>query len=471
MNLLGTIVLFAWPVVVLALFATLPARRALLAAFLGGWMFLPMGAWELPIVAYSKTSITPVAALIAALLLDGPRFARCRFRWPDVGMLAWCLVPIASSISAGYGPKEGFSAAIARTIVWGLPYLLGRVYFTNLAEVRELAVALFIGGLVYTPLCLFEIRFSPQLHTWIYGFQQYEWVQGLRGGGYRPLVFMQHGLAVGMFMTSAALVGFWLWWTGAVRQLMGVPMWLLVGGVMVTAVLCKSTGATLLMLMGCGVLVAIRVAPMRVIAVALLLMPIGYIGLRTVGGWSGRELVEFAAMISPERAHSVDVRLTSEDGMWELMRPQLLLGAERFTFAGAEVPSDETDDDTPARRVIPDGMWVIALGCNGLVGLAAFLSALQLPFGAVIWRVPARLWSHPNVSACAVLVVMLGLYTIDCLFNAMINPLMFLSAGAVVSVAFGVARPRPVRTARPPSPKRPDWRETLLGMQEPSRVP
>ena len=58
-----------------------------------------------------------------------------------------------------------------------------------------------LGGLIYVPLCLFEVRMSPQLHNMVYGFAQHSFGQTVRGGGWRPMVFMQHGLAVGLFMS------------------------------------------------------------------------------------------------------------------------------------------------------------------------------------------------------------------------------------------------------------------------------
>ena len=102
-----------------------------------------------------------------------------------------------------------------QTVTWGIPYFLGRIYFNDLQGLRELSVAIFIGGLIYVPFCLYEIRFSPQLHRLLYGYHQHDFSQTFRFGGYRPMVFMQHGLMVGMWMGMATLAGIWLAWTGA----------------------------------------------------------------------------------------------------------------------------------------------------------------------------------------------------------------------------------------------------------------
>ena len=51
---------------------------------------------------------------------------------------------------------------------------MGRAYFGDVKGLRELATVLFIGGLIYIPLYLYEIRLSPQLHNTIYGFHQHD---------------------------------------------------------------------------------------------------------------------------------------------------------------------------------------------------------------------------------------------------------------------------------------------------------
>src|SRR5256885_7505918 len=84
--------------------------------------------------------------------------------------------------------------------------------------------ALPIAGVIYVPLCLFECAISPQLHFMTFGFYQHDFNQVIRMGGYRPMVFLQHGLAVGMLMTASSICGFWLWWTGSLKSLFGVPV-------------------------------------------------------------------------------------------------------------------------------------------------------------------------------------------------------------------------------------------------------
>ncbi len=111
----------------------------------------------------------------------------------------------------GVGPLAGVSRVMTGMFRWGIPYAMGRAYFRDWGSLRELAIGVFIGGVAYLPFVWYEIRMSPQLHTMLYGFFQHTFGQHLRYGGFRPIVFMQHGLMVGLWMAAASLAGLWLW--------------------------------------------------------------------------------------------------------------------------------------------------------------------------------------------------------------------------------------------------------------------
>src|SRR5204863_66271 len=67
-----------------------------------------------------------------------------------------------------------------------------------------------VGGLIYSVLILWEVRMSPQLHATVYGAspRQADFAQAIRWGGYRPIVFMPHGLAVALFICNTVMAAF-----------------------------------------------------------------------------------------------------------------------------------------------------------------------------------------------------------------------------------------------------------------------
>lgn len=430
MTVFAYIALFGWIPAVLLLFAAMPSRRAVVASFMLAWLFLPMMSVPLPgLPDFSKMAATSYGVLLGTLIFDSDRFATFRPRWVDIPMAVWCVVPFFSSIANGLGWYDGLSTTLSQAVLWGMPYFIGRLYFRELADFRDLAVVVFVGGLIYVPLCLWEIKMSPRLHQDVYGFLQHSWGQTKRGGGWRPMVFMQHGLMVGMWMASATLVGFWLLRARVVRVVWDFPAWMLVLGLGVTAVLCKSTGATMLLLAGVGALVISTWMRRAWIVVLLMLFPVAWFAFRTTGLWTGETARRWSAeTLGDQREGSLAVRLRSED---ILIRHAMKRPA--FGWGGHGRLQLATDDE--GRRAVPDGMWVISFGKHGLVGLVSWGLVMVLPMFLLVRRYPAHLWLHPAVAPAAAIGMVLAVYAIDCLFNAMMNPVFVLAAGGIAALA------------------------------------
>jgi hypothetical protein len=406
-------------------FLALPARRALCLSFLAAWLFLPIADYELPgIPDFNKSSAIALSALVVIALFQGRRLLSLRARWVDAPMLAWCLCPIASSLSNDLGLYDGLAASLTHFIKWGIPYLVGRLYFAELPALGELAVAIFVGGLVYVPLCLLECRLSPQLHTWVYGYHQHVFAQAIRFGGFRPTVFLEHGLVVAMWMAAATIVGAALALSGARRNLAGAPAAWLVGALFVTTLLCKSVNAWVALAVGLAGVGRLR-AP--VLFCLLVFSPLYMVARST--GWldTDRTLALAGDYLPEERLQSLETRLRNEDVLVVRALERPLLG-----WAGwgrARIRDDDGND-----TCITDGRWVIALGENGLVGLVAFTVALALPL-LLLLRLPLGAWRAPAVAPAAALAIVLGLNLVDCMFNAPINPVLLLATGGLTGLS------------------------------------
>jgi hypothetical protein len=59
-----------------------------------------------------------------------------------------------------------------------IPFYLGAALFNERDTLRDLMKAFVVGGLVYLPLVVFELRASPQLHAWVYGYHQHSVAAG-----------------------------------------------------------------------------------------------------------------------------------------------------------------------------------------------------------------------------------------------------------------------------------------------------
>ena len=427
-NVFAVGVLAAWVPLIFVLFATMSSRRATIAAFVIGYLFLPDARFTFHTLPdLSKVSMTAIGVLLATLCFDPGKLFRFRPRWIDLPALVLSLSPIATSMSNDLGVMDGLANAANRICTWSLSYFIGRIYFTDWAAVRELAIGIVTGGLAYVPLCWWEIRMSPQLHGQIYGLQFMSFRTDSPLFGYRPNVFLANGLTVTMFMGVCTIIAYWLWISGSVKRLWTLPSVWVFGILLVTTIFCKALGGVVLTMTGIGVLTMIRWPKTKVAVLALILAPPTYMYART-SGWQGDELVEAAASYSITRANSLKYRLKVENMMTEKARRRPMLG-----WAGWN-RSHVYDLDTGRDLVLLDGLWIIMLGEYGLVGLTALMGMILLPAFFLWKRIPTRSWLDPACAAPVALAVVTALYMIDGLFNATFNPVACVAVGAVASI-------------------------------------
>jgi hypothetical protein len=449
-NIVVVSVLIGWLPAVLCIFAFLPARRAAAVAFVAAWLFLPIASLKAPgIPVYDKMAATCVGIFLASIIFDPRRMLNLSFcpHWIDLPMIVYCLCPLATAMANDpeLTVKDGVSWTMQNVVGWGMPYLIGRIYFSNAKALRELAVAVFVGGLIYVPLCLYEIRMSPQLHRIVYGFNQHSVAQQQRGHFFRPMVFMEHGLALALFMTAASLAGLWLWQTGALRKLGKYPVsWLLVP-LWGTTIACQSGGALVFLAVGSACLLMCRWLRSSLAFFVILLLPFAYLTARIAWQWDGQDLVQAAQQVSgADRAQSLDFRIQNERVITEKAKKHLLFGWGGY---GRPFILDENGNCT----FTPDSLWIITFGTYGLVGLAA-LYALVAPIAYLHLRLNKVFWSHPEMVGVSVFSVLLVLYSMDNLMNNMPNPLFLLGLGGISGMA--AARVIPLSETVPAAPSR-----------------
>lgn len=413
--------LFGWIGAVLLLFAFLPKRIAVIVGFVAGWLFLPVASIPIPgLPDYSKLSAIVIAVVLGTLVFDLDRVLRFRPSWLDLPIVAFCLAASVPSLTMGLGVWDAISAMIQQVLTWLIAYLIGRLYFCDQRSFRELAIGIIIGGLVYVPLCLIEIRISPQLHHSLYGYYPRGVFgtlgQARRFGGWRPTVFMEHGLAVGIWMSNAALIAIWLWVSQTIRRLYGIRMAAIAFVLLVAAVLCKSTGAVFLMLIGMAALMAARCSR-RIWPVGfLLLIPPIWMGLRTLGLFDGKLVLDLFHGVLPERAQSFAFRLDQEDTITLQVMQHPFFGGGRWFDDGA------------------DQLWLLTFRNYGLFGLTSFTLFFLMPPAMVLLRMRSRLLQPQNAPILC-LAVVVCLHMIDHLVNGMINPVFTLATGALASAA------------------------------------
>ena len=426
MNVLPAVVFILWLPFSLLVFMAIRGHKAVATLVVLGWLFLPAASFNVSgLPDITKIVVVNIGTLLVASLLDATRFRNLRPKWYDFVVIGLLLCPYPTSITNGLSLYDGFSASLERVFKWGVPYLLGRVYFHQEDSLIDLAKVIFIGGLAYIPFCLFEMRMSPSLNEWLYGFRPRPF-NGWRMGGWRPNVFLEEGLELGMFMTAATLLGFGLYLSNRRLRIATLPVgnWFL--ALLATTVLCRSSGALVLLAAGLTALLLYGQRFGVIVLAMLCLGPCLYVGLRATNAWTGSNAVVLAdKVVGRQRAHSLGYRFHCENVLLQKALQRPLFGWGGY---GRSRVKNEAGEDI----VETDGLWIITLGTSGFVGLIALYTTLLMP-PSMAWR-RLRMERQPhhqtNVLAFA-LAILLSLYAIDGLLNWFYNPIYLLCAGAL----------------------------------------
>lgn len=437
-------VLLAWPAVAVALFRILPRAEALIWTILGGYLVLPVAtALDAPMLPpIDKTTVPALAAMAICLLSRRHRAPR---GWLPEGpaalvlLLGFVTLPMATALLnaapvlaggrglPGHTLYDGASLCLAQMMAV-LPFLLGRRYLAGTHAHRALLVALALGGALYTLPILIEIRLSPQLHTWVYGFFPHHFGQQIRSGGFRPVVFLGHGILVAGFVAAAfvASVALWRGTAGPWRRIWAAAA----GAFAVLLLLCKTLGALVLGVAGAALVWLGGRGMVRVALFAIAIPVLAYPALRAAGAVPVPSIVGAVEQIRPERAQSLQFRLDNEDILLER-------AAERPLFGWGGWSRNRVFDSQGRDISTTDGRWIITLGSFGWAGYVAEFGLLTLGLILLVGPSGAGL---PFVTGA--LAVVLGINLVDLVPNASLTPLSWLIAGALLGAAEARQRQR-----------------------------
>lgn len=439
-NKLAIFILFAWPFIMLILGMVIPVRRVVLIAIIGGNLFLPPTGIVLSgLPNYTKLLAAGIGALLPAFIFASSDLFKFRPKLLDLFFIGFLVAPGISSLLNGLGPYDALAVTVNRFLEWGVAYWIGRTLFTDLPSLRDLCVAVVVSAMAYAPLCLFEIVMSPQLCKIVYGFfpESSQWVMTKRMGGWRPQVFMQHGLALAAWMATAALVAWILWRSRAIRNIWGIPIsWIAIGLVILTIML-RSTGAALLLLALIAAAEFIQSTRLRPLLLVLVLAPMGYIGLRTFG-WHGEQLVQLVEPLGQERAGSLNMRLENDQMIVDkVMRSRPIFGSGGW--GRWRVYDDFGNDIT-----VSDSWWSILVGTTGLFGLFCTYATFIAPlFPLSMHKSRKRIFLGPLGAAWAIGLGIL-LFVLDSLANAMPNTSFMVMTAALVSI-YALVSPKAIQ--------------------------
>ncbi len=452
-NFLAYIVLFLWIPATLIAFARLRPALATMVSVLGGVMFLPEALVIDPplLPPIDKLSITTLWTFVGCAWKARGRLLEARpLRGLDALFVLVLLGNLGTAVTnsdalvtgpvvrQGLTLYDAFASSVKDVLSLYLPFFLARAMLRTSRDLNDLTRLLVAGGLVYALLALIEVRMSPQLHRWVYGYHQMDFSMTMRFGGYRPMVFMLHGLATALFVLCTALAAWARYRAGPLKP------W---GPLFVTAalVLCKSTGAIVYGIVVIPVVALLR-KPRMGLPSGLAFMVLLFPALRSTDVFPTDTLVEQAERISEERALSLWFRFDQEDQLLERAR-------ERFLFGWGTYDRNHVFDPATGEDLsITDGDWIIQVGTRGLMGFFGLYGILGLSIVIAKRRLACIPSSRDRILLSA-LALISAIQTVDLLPNGLFHYLPFFFAGAVAGLSDGIAQRaelarRRVRTAK-----------------------
>lgn len=427
MNAFALLVLFAWPLLALVPFSRFEAHRASALVVVLGWLFLPNISINLPgLPDYTKWTAMGLGLLAGTIAFRPERLANFRLGLADVPMLLWVFSALGASLTNGYGVYDGLAGAFNRALTWGIPWVAGRIHFVSRKEREELLVVIVGAALAYVPLVLWEARMSPQLHRMFYGFAQHSFAQTYRGGGWRPMVFTDHGLALSLFLGCSAVAALAL---HRVREkVAGVPVLVAFAVLAAATLVCKSLGAIVLTTIG----IALLLLPVPTVAFAVLLvLPLVYMAVRLSQPTLFDDALGLLGFVADDRVDSLAYRWRCEDLLAGIGWQKPFFGVTGRGYA----TYDEYGEVT---RVVTDSLWIISFVGFGFTGLAGSMGTFLLGAGrGLLARAQATVARARGAEVG--IGIMLLLVTFDSLANAFATPVWVLVAGAIGSLQAGRA--------------------------------
>jgi hypothetical protein len=443
-NVFAYLVLLGWPLVAILLFRIMSLERALVWTLISGHLLLPSSTHiKFPMLPAIDRALVPAVTALVICAILAPRLtvahdpsARAG-RQVIIGLAVMAVVTPVLTVLMNTEPivdgriylpglrlYDTFGL-ITGVLVSLIPLWLGLRYLNSEKGHRAILEALAWGGLVYTLPALVEIRLSPQLHTWVYGFFPHDFIQHIRDGGFRPLVFLNHGLMLGIFLCMSVIAAITLF-REARREGRSAIGWLAAAlWLMLILYLSKNLGAVAIAVVFALVVFLLGRRLQIAVAVSVGFIVMFYPMLRGAGWIPVDTVYELALSVSEDRATSLKFRLDNEDALLDHANKKPIAGW------GSWGRNSLYDPETGQMISITDGMWVIIIGIYGWLGYIGRFGLLTVPI--LFFAMRSKTFGPSFITPG--LIMVLAATLIDLLPNAGLVNYVWLMAGAVAGYA------------------------------------
>ena len=384
-NIIAYLAILIWPILSIYVYKRYPTLTATFITVMGGYLLLPVNtAIDPPLIPpINKDTVVALSALVGRVYIKKLNISLV----PSGGIerllaIAYLVLPFFTFITNTeplfdgrfWRPPLTIHDAIAGSFA-NYMRMLTFILALQLIKTSEDQIKIFkyltIAGLCYSLPILLEIRLSPQLHTWIYGFFPHVFGQQMRGGGYRAVVFLGHGLLVATFI-FVALGSATIIWKNNIK-LYGIPAFAVILYLTIILVLSKTFSAYFLAMLLIPSLFFLSANVMNTLSKALIYMVIFYPLMTFFKLFPQQEIIEFVSGMNAERAGSLSYRFHMENILIDH-------ASEKFLFGWGGWNRNRP------WGTVPDGYWIVIFGSQGLVG---FLAIFGLAVSATLKGIKA----------------------------------------------------------------------------------
>ena len=437
-NFFANLIFFSWPLVVLWLLFRYPTKKAIFVAIASAALILPAAfGIDLPLLPpLDKNSITGISLIIFLFLLR----KKFQFFQPSLFtkvLIAYFITIVVSNelnTSAIITPVnyiQGLTyydalSDVIRFILYTTPMFLGRYFSTDLNDTEVFFKSLVLMGLIYTLPMLYEVRMSPLLHYYIYGYSPSSFFQQMRDDGFRPLVFVGHGLGLAFWLSICILAAVTLL-KNKLRFTIASPK-VIVGYLFVVLIFCKTWSALAYAII--GFIAIYKLSPSKQVKWSFLIASLIFIYpfLKTTQLIPEKDIISAIHSYSPDRAQSLEFRLQNENSL--LARA---LEKPFFGWGGWGRSAIYSVYDGKGLSVT-DGAWIIQIGLYGWIGYLLYYSILILPLYYA--KKTFKYIEKPSDQVYfASLSVILAICIVDSIPNTGMGPIHLFFAGALLGQA------------------------------------
>ena len=431
-NTFAYFALMAWPLVTLYFFLTKEIRKAILFSILGSYMFLPAAVkFDLSgLPDLNKFTIATLSVLFCVKFIKKQQIGL--FSLKGIPKLLFSMLLISPFLTAltnkepsGFLPGLTMHDGISNVFinfVFMSPFFLGRKFFSQEEDQILLFKYIVLSALIYSLFILYEIRMSPQIQNMVYGFFPHSFLQQVRNGGFRAVVFMGHGLWVGFFISISVIAAAILWRLKI--QFISLKTGYILFFLLVVLVLSKTLAS---LLYAFTVILALIMSPPKKqvkIAVLMAIIVMSYPILSINKLFPHNEFLEVATIVGgTTRTESLAFRFRNEKVLLEHAYEKPLFGWGGW---GRNRVYNEAGRDVS----VTDGKWILTFGIYGWFGMIA---EFGLIFITILMTARNLKYARDRrdmflLSSHALLV---SIIFVDQVPNASLNPVYWMLVGAL----------------------------------------